>query len=258
MMREKPNRFLRFVVGLFVTFVVIAGGTFLLEGFLRKEVEARIEAQARSALALPPQAKVKVLVGGGLVIPQLVAGRLEQVDISADSVPVFQHGGSVKVVARGVSVDRAKPTEHVALTMRVEQAALQKLMDPLTTFVPASVSIDPDSVYAAVMVGLMMGMNLPVGVRFSPSAIDGQLGLTPSSFEVAGTRFASTGLVSRFGSVVEPLIATQRLCVATLLPKAFRLEAIRAVAGALEIELAADAVVLSHEALTTMGTCSRP
>src|SRR3954453_12802176 len=74
---------------------------FIGESIARGLVEKTIRDQVVTSLALPEDQPVDVTVAG-TVIPQLIAGKLDDVTVSSDDVPIGQLQGDITVHAEGV------------------------------------------------------------------------------------------------------------------------------------------------------------
>jgi hypothetical protein len=254
---EVPRRKWRGVGPVIVLVIVVALLTlafFVVDNVARTYAANLIETKVRSSLALPKTTPVDVTIGGTSVLLQLAAGKLDQVDIAIDRLNVGDITGDATLTARGIPIDQSKPIDDARLVFTVDQEQLQKLL--------AGLKVDPTSTVAvksgAVQLGVtikVLGISLPVGISLIPAVVDGQIALTPQSIELNGKTVTQAEIASSLGSVGSELVATRKVCVASLLPKDFVLDSIAVKGESLSLAVTARSILLNSRLLSTKGVC---
>ena len=250
--RRHPGRTALIVLAVLVVLIVVA--LFVVDGLVRTTVERTIETQARSSLNVPASTPIDATVGGGPVLLQLAAGSLDHVDIRSKGLAIGALTGDAHVVATGLPLDQSQSIDTLKVSFATGQAGLQKLLANITNGAVDSASIASGAVKVTTTLKVL-GFSVPVGISAVPAAVNGELTLTPKSFEVAGNTVDPSALTSTLGSVAEPLTKTQTICVASSLPKGFTLRSVTIAGSTIALSVSASHVVLAEKTFTTVGTC---
>lgn len=115
-------RRLRSAIAVLVALGLLAGAAWLADGWVRSEVESRIET---AVLAELPEIEsgVEARLGGTFAIPQLVAGRLDDVTVTAPEAVVDGVAlADVRIEATGVPIrgEQAIASVHATGTVPIE------------------------------------------------------------------------------------------------------------------------------------------
>jgi hypothetical protein len=213
-----------------------------------------VEAKARSALSLTDSTRVTVTIGGASVLYQAATGRFERVDVAIDKLGVGDLSGKATLTATGVPVSQSKPIDSARVVFVASPDELKKLLAGFTGLPVNSVKIASGAVQLGTTVAAL-GVSAPVAIAFAPSAVDGQLALTPKSLVVNGATLTPAALRTTFGALAEPLLATQRVCVAKYLPKQLPLDSVTVKDSSLELAVSGKSVTLTSALMTTKGVC---
>ncbi len=231
----------------------MAGGV-ILDNVARGYAEGLIQSKVRSALSVSDSTPVDVKVDGTSVLYQLATGSLERVDVDLPKASIGELTGSAKLTVRGIPVDQTKPIAGGTLVVSTDQAGLRELLKSFSGIPVTSV----DLVDGAVRLGGsfdIFGVKIPVKVTLTPGAKNGQLTLTPKSFEVNGSTFTAAQLSKTFGALASGLTGTQSLCIATMLPRPLHLQSLVITGTTVTVSGSIAPVVLNEQAFTTKGTC---
>lgn len=242
-------------IGLGVFLVILVIGGVVLDNVARGYVGGLIEAKARSSLALPESTPVAVTVGGTSVLYQAATGKFERVDVAIDKLGVGDLSGKAILTASGIPIKQSLPIDRARVVFVAGQAELAKLFAGFTGLSVSSVAIGSGAVQVATAV-TALGVTVPVAIAFVPSVVGGQLALTPKSLVVNGATLTPAALRSTFGALADPLLATQKVCVAKYLPKQLPLDSVTVKGSSLELAVSGRSVTLSTALLTTKGVCA--
>jgi hypothetical protein len=242
-------------IGLGVFLVILIVIVVALDNGARWYVGNLIETKARSSLSLADSTLVTVKVGGTSVLYQAATGRFERVDVAIDTLGIGDLRGKATLTATGVPLSRSKPIDSARVVFVASPEELKKLLAGFTGLPVTSVKIASGAVQLGTVV-TALGVTVPVAIDFVPSAVDGQLALTPKSLVVNGATVSPAGLRATFGALAEPLLATQKLCVAKYLPKQLPLDSVSVTGSSLQLAVFGRSVTLTTALLTTKGVCA--
>ncbi|MFM9919932.1 DUF2993 domain-containing protein [Lacisediminihabitans sp. H27-G8] len=242
-------------IGLGVFLVILVVIVVALDAGARWYAGNLIEAKARSSLSIADSTPVTVDIAGASVLYQAAIGKFERVDVAIAKLGVGDVSGKATLTATGVPLSQSKPLESARLAVVTSPEELKKLLAGFTTLPVTSVKIGSGAVQIGTSV-TALGVTVPVAIAFVPKAVDGQLELTPKSLVVNGATVTPDGLRSTFGPLADPVLATQKICVARYLPKQLPLDSVIVKGSSLELAVAGKAVTLDRALLTTKGVCA--
>lgn len=227
--------------------VLAVGGELLARGLVASSVRDRVIA----ALDLPTDQRIDVETTG-VVLLQLIGGRLDSLHLSSDRVALGPLVGAATVDLKGVPLGGGAMDEARGV-VRLTAAQFTDLAK--TTGLPIrEVMLSPPDLTAAGEVTLL-GAKVPLSVTITPGAEDGQLTLTPVAARIGGVTLDADAIRSRFGSMAEGLVGTQRVCIAGRIPAGLRLTSAEVTADAVVIGIDADGAIGVDPALREKGTC---
>ncbi|TDN88507.1 DUF2993 domain-containing protein [Microbacterium sp. BK668] len=226
---------------------------FLGESIARGIVEKTIRDQVVTSLALPADQEVDVEVAG-TVIPQLVAGTLDDVTVSSDDVSFGEFSGDVTVHATGIGIRGEPEADAATATVRLDENELKALLAGVQDFPVDSLSLaSPDLAVSTEL--QFLGIAVPIGVSLTPSAADGDIVLTPSSLQVAGAEVSADDLTSRFGAIADTVLKDYTVCIAQYIPAGLTLTQVQVDGDHVVADFDVDGRIASDPALRENGTC---
>lgn len=252
---ERPRRrALPWIVAFAIVVVLAVAAWFIGEWIARDLVSKTIRQQVITQLSLPADQKIDVELQGA-VLPQLIAGTLQEVTVSSDRVALGSVTGDVVVRAEGVPVRGDAAARSASATLSLDAAQVQSLLSTVPGFPASSVQLaDPNlSVDTQLTV---FGAAVPVGVSLTPSAADGALVLTPTGLRLAGAEVSADDLRRRLGGLAGGVLKDWTVCVAKDLPAGVRLTGVSVTGQRLVADLAIDGRIVVDPQLQQVGTCA--
>ncbi|MDZ8171222.1 LmeA family phospholipid-binding protein [Microbacterium xanthum] len=238
-------------LGVFVLLAVVAA--VVGEWVARETVTRTVRAQVADALELPEDQTVEVAVAG-LVLPQLIAGTLDELTVSGDDLPLGPLTGDVVVVAEGVPVRGDAPARRIGADLTLEADQVAQLLTGLDGFPDAEVTLDEPDVRFDTSFEVF-GLEIPVGVSLTPTAAEGAIALSPAGIEVAGARLTADQVRDQFGLIASVVLQDWTICVAEYLPAGVTLDEIAVVGDRIVVDAAVDGAITVDEQLQEPGTC---
>lgn len=211
--RRRTGRWIAVIV---VVVVLLVAAIVAAEFIARSVVTSTVRSLVVSNVGLPDDQDVDVQVAG-LVLPQVIGGRLDEVTVSSDDVTLGPISGDVRVDLRGVPVSAGSAADGGVASVRLDQDQVRALLAELPDLPAGTVNVAAPDVSFETSLSLF-GIGIPVGVTVTPGAADGDLTLTPSAFQVAGNALDADTLRGQFGGVADAILETRSLCIADRLP----------------------------------------
>ena len=233
----------------FVAFIV---GEAFAKNYARDYVRTRIV----EVLQLPADAQVDVELGGGSIIFQALAGRVETVDVEVPDVVFGELTGDVAFHAEGVPLDETQPVDVLRVDFAIgaeDLAALGEAQDAAEapTFVFEEGEVSLTSEFDVVR------REHPAGPRLSrrPRSREPSC-CTPTSLTIGTQTFeADTTDESFLGQIARALLQPQTLCIAGSVPQALVLADATIDEQELVLRFDGDGAALGGPELATPGTC---
>lgn len=233
----------------------------------RDRISRIVAERMQTMLGLAPEHPIAVEVGGGPLVLQLFAQRLESVVVSTQDVSLGKITGDVRLSATGVPLDMTQPFDRVEAQVFVDEKFVAEVASSVTNAIVTSVELEEPLVrlgttvkIAAVEVfGIVIipGFSFDVGIGMEPFVTEGKIAFTPVSFEVGGNELSAEDFADAYRTAAQTLMQVGAICVADQLPAVLALESVAVKGNELVIGLGAENVVFSNEALATRGECSR-
>lgn len=159
------------LLGVVLVLVGLAGIAFGAEAWMRHTITDRIIGPAEEYLGVVPD----VTLHGGLVIPQVVSGKLQRVDASA---PKVTYAGFTVVDVRGTAsgIETSDPytADRVRISARITTEELNRLYGEVS---PIGGQITTENGRVGLQ-GQLLGQTL--GIAFDLTVTDGAILLNPS------------------------------------------------------------------------------
>ncbi len=234
--------------------IVLAIAAVIAESIARQQASALIADQVRQALALEPEHPVDVVIEGPPVLWQAAGGELEAVQIEVERVAFGELVGDLSLRATGTPLDPLQPTDSLSAVYRVAEVDVAALAGFFSGIVVTDVQLDNREVRFETGFEIF-GVSFAIGIGVTPTVENGQLAFSPTSIVINDQVIDAADLQSQFGGLVEPLLATQRVCVAQYLPQALELTAVQVGDEQLLVVFTAEEVALGGTEFSTRGTC---
>jgi len=239
------------LVGILVVLGIVA---VIAESIARQQATALIADQVRQALALEPEHPVDVTIEGAPVLWQAAGGKLEAVQIEVERVAFGELVGDLSLRAEGTPIDPQQPTESLSAVYSISEVDVAALAGFFSGIVVTDVQLDNREV--RFQTGFeIFGVQFEIGIGVMPTVRDGQLEFSPTSIVINDSVIEADDLQSQFGPLVQPLLATQSVCVAEFLPAALTLTAVQIGDEQMLVVFAAEDVALGGEGFSTRGSC---
>lgn len=220
---EQPARRRRrvwpWLVVLAIVVALVAGAAVAAEAIARGLVTTAVRTLISSQVESSGEVDVDV---PGLIVPQLLSGTLDQVDVSADDVSIGGLTGDVSVTALGVPISGDAAARGGTATVRLDTQELQALLSRVDGFPAENVGMQSPNVTFSTEFSIF-GIGIPVGVSLTPGAAGGALTLTPASFQAAGGEVDAQQLRQQLGGVADGVIRDWSVCIQDQLPAALTL-----------------------------------
>ena len=94
-----------------------------------------------------------------------------------------------------------------------------------------------------------------VGVTLDPSVADGDIVLTPTSFELAGAQIDAAQLSGQFGQLADVVVRDWTFCLAEYIPAGVTLTDVQVDGDVLVADADVDGAIVTDPALQANGTC---
>lgn len=239
------------IVGLVVVLGIVA---VIAESIARQQANALIADQVRQALALEPEHPVDVTIEGAPVLWQAAGGKLEAVQIEVERVAFGELVGDLSLRAEGTPIDPQQPTDSLSAVYSISEVDVAALAGFFSGIVVTDVQLDNREV--RFQTGFeIFGVQFEIGIGVMPTVRDGQLEFSPTSIVINDSVIEADDLQSQFGPLVQPLLATQSVCVAEFLPAALTLTAVQIGDEQMLVVFGAEDVALGGEEFSTRGSC---
>jgi hypothetical protein len=238
-----------------VVVLAVAGvvGWFAAEAWAEKTVTSTVQDQTAKALGLASSGDVQVTLVDP-VLPQVIAGSLTTLDITAPNTPIGGATGTVTLHATGVPTRGDGVPTSATASVSLTPAALQSLAGSQSDIVPGSLHVVGSDVAVTLNPAQFLS-RVSFTLTLTPSVANGQLVLTPSGFQVAGFDVSAETIRKRFGSLAAGILAPRSICVASYFPKGMTLTGIQVSPEAVVTDFAVDPHIATDPALQAKGTC---
>jgi len=237
--------------GIVVVLAVVAW--FAAEAIARDLVTRTIRDEVSKRLSLSASHEVDVQVGG-VVIPQLIGGSLDEVTVSSEDVPVGSFMGDVTVTAQDVPIRGGADMGGATATVALDEEQLRAMLSAVDGFPAETVGLDEPDVTMSTELQLF-GVSVPVGVLLTPSADDGDVVFTPSGFQVAGAEIDAERLAAQFGVLADIVLRDWTVCLAQHIPAGVTITDVRVEGDALVADADVDGAIVTDPTLQATGTC---
>lgn len=236
-----------------IVVVVLAALVVAAELVARAVLPGVVRSMVIEQLDLPADQQLDVETEG-ILLPQLLAGRLDTLRLSTDAVTLQGITGAADVTATGVPL-RGGDLDGADGTIRIDQEQFTALLSDTDLPVDTVEFAAPNATLGGSFA--VLGTAVPVSVTFTPGAVEGDLELTPVAASVGGVEVDLDRVGSSLGSLGEGITQPRRVCIADQLPAGLTLTGVEIVGDDAVIDVDADGAIVADEALQAKGTCDR-
>ncbi|WP_223625665.1 DUF2993 domain-containing protein [Microbacterium sp. EST19A] len=236
---------------LLIIVVLLAALVVAAEFIARSILPGIVRSLVIEQLDLPADQQLDV-AAEGILLPQLIGGRLDELHLSTDAVTLEGITGAADVTATGIPL-RGGDLGGASGTIRIDQAEFTTLL--AGTDLPVdSVEFDaPNTTLGGSFT--VFGAAVPITLTLTPGAAEGDLELTPVGLSIGGLDVDVDGVGSMLGSVGDSLTQTQRICIADQLPAGLTLTGLEISGSAAVIDIDVDGAIATDPALLEKGVC---
>ena len=236
-----------------IVVVVLAALVVAAELVARAVLPGVVRSMVIEQLDLPADQQLDVETEG-ILLPQLLAGRLDTLRLSSAAVTLQGITGAADVTATGVPL-RGGDLDGADGTIRIDQEQFTALLSDTDLPVDTVEFAAPNATLGGSFA--VLGTAVPVSVTFPPGAVEGDLELTPVAASVGGVEVDLDRVGSSLGSLGEGITQPRRVCIADQLPAGLTLTGVEIVGDDAVIDVDADGAIVTDEALQAKGTCDR-
>lgn len=249
--QPEPRRRRRWPWVLLIIVLVVAALVVVAEFIARAVLPGIVRGIVIEQLELPQDQQLEV-DAAGVLLPQLIGGRLDELHLSTESITFGDVTGAADVTARGIPLSGGDLADARG-TVRIDQ-------EQFTTLVAASdlpideIAFDaPDATASGSFP--MFGVPVPVALTVTPGADGGDVLLTPVKLEIAGITLNAADVADRFGDLAAQIAEPQRICIADQLPAGVTLTGIEIDGDEAAIDVDVDGAITTDESLQRNGSC---
>ena len=162
--------------------------------------------------------------------------------------------GDVTVTAYDIPIRGGGEMGSATATVVLTEEQLRTLMSTVEDFPADSLGLAAPDVTMSTELSLF-ALSFPVGVSLTPSAVEGDLVLSPSSLQLAGADISADGLRSQFGRVADLVLRDWTVCVAQYIPAGLTMTAVAVEGDELVADFDIDGAIISDPSLQQNGSC---
>ena len=250
---KRPKRRRRWPWVLLIVVVLLALLVVAAEFIARSILPGIVRSLVIEQLDLPADQQLDV-DAEGVLLPQLIGGRLDTLHLSTDAVTLEGITGAADVTATGIPL-RGGDLGGASGTIRIDQAEFTTLLAGTDLPVESVVFDAPNATLGGSFT--VFGAAVPLTLTLTPGAAEGDLELTPVGLSIGGLDVDVDGVGSMLGSVGDSLTRTQRICIADQLPAGLTLTGLAIVGSEAVIDIEVDGAIATDPALLEKGVCPR-
>lgn len=237
-----------------VIVLVLAALAVAAELVARAVVPSTVRSLVISNLDLPADQQLDVQTPG-ILLPQLISGRLDEVRLASDAVTIGGITGSARVAATDVPVSGGALGAATG-TVSIDQGEFSSLLEASQLPVSSITLAAPNATVEAQIE--LFGQQIPLGLTVTPGAQDGDLLLTPVSLTVNGAAVDLGAVSGLAGAAGAAITQPQRICIADRLPAGITLTGLRIEGSRAVADISADGRITVDQTLLENGSCPRP
>lgn len=202
-------------------------------------------------LDLPADQQLQVDTSG-ILLPQLITGRFDELHLSSNSVTLGGVTGSADVTATGVPL-RGGDLDAAEGTVRIDGPQLTELLAGSDLPIDAVTLAEPDVTLSGVVE--LLTLQIPVSLTVTPGAEDGDLQLTVVSASVGDGNIDLDSVSGLLEDTSARLSGPHLICIADQLPAGLTLTDLTIEGEEAVVEFDVDGKIATDPALLENGTC---
>lgn len=250
-MTEQAARRARWPWVLLIIVMIVAVLVVVAEFVARSMLPGIVRTIVIEQLDLPADQQLDV-ESSGVLLPQLIGGRLDELHLSTDAVTIGGITGAADVTATGVPLHGGDLTDARG-TVRIDQDQFTALVAASDLPIDNIAFADPDVTASSSFT--VLGIAIPVALTVTPGADSGELLLTPVELQVAGIALNAAQIADRFGDAATELTQPQRVCIADQLPAGLTVNGLAIDGPEAVIDFDIDGAIVTDAALQENGVC---
>ncbi|MFS0867968.1 DUF2993 domain-containing protein [Microbacterium sp. 179-B 1A2 NHS] len=206
-----------------------------------------------SSLGLAEDQEIDVDIPG-LLLPQLVGGTVRSVTLAADDVEVEGLSGDIRVQLQDVPIRGGADWNAGRARVVLDEEQTRALLSQVDGFPADAFRLDAPEVALDTEL-TVFGAAIPLGVRLSAGAEDGDLVLAPTRFLLGGTEVSADALRQQVGPLIGSFAERWPICLAQYLPAAMTLVDVAIEDRGVVADFEIDSAILRDGAARQRGSC---
>lgn len=246
-----PPRRRRWPWVLLVLAVLLIALVVVAEFIARSMLPGVVRSIVIEQLDLPADQQLDV-EADGILLPQLIGGRLDSLHLSTDEVTIEGITGAVDVTATAVPLQGGDlgPTKGA---VQIDEAQFTSLLKSGDLPIEAVTFDAPDATVSGSV--SLFGAAVPIALTVTPGIDAGDLLLTPGKLAVGGVVIEADQVSDSLGALGSRITEPQRICIADRLPSGVALTGLRIEGSAAVIDIAVDGAIVTDSVLQQNGVC---
>jgi hypothetical protein len=244
------------LIALVVVLVVLIAGFVVVNDFGPAILTNYARQQVATALHLRSTAPVKVDLGSGSLVAELISGHIDELSISVNPISVDGLTGSVSATARDVPLDPSKSVRVLRIHLTVPTSTLTSKLASIQGLKSLHPKVTVAGSHVAIAGSVsIFGFRVPLALRIIPGVSKGRLAFTATTLTAGGITLPVADVDRYFPGLASALASGHLVCIATVLPSEFKLTGVALREQSLVYTLSGDGAELSSAALSHRGTC---
>lgn len=237
------------VIVLVVVAALVAAGEIAARAAAPKIIRDQLVAH----LGLPADQEIDVDIPG-LLLPQLVVGSVAELSLSTDDVEREGLAGDVRVHLQDVpvwgGVDWSGGDAQLILDEAQTRALLARVDGfPVDAFHLAAPEVALETAFD------VFGASIPLGVRLTAEAREGDLVLAPTTILLGDAEVSADAVRQQLGPLVGSFLEEWEVCLGQYLPAALTLTDVQVDERGVVARFDVDSGILRDPAMQANGTC---
>ena len=238
---------------LLIVVVVLALLAVAAEAIARSVLPGVVRSIVIDQLDLPADQQLDV-EADGILIPQLIGGRLDSLHLATDSVTLEGITGAVDVTATGVPLQGGDLGGAVGI-IRIDESQFTDILAKTDLPIDTVTFEAPNATVAGSVA--VLGIPIPISLTVTPGVAEGDLELTPVALTVGGLEIDADQVGSSLGSLGAQLTDTQRICIKDQLPAGILITGVTIDGSEAVIDVDVDGAIATDASLLEKGLCAQ-
>jgi hypothetical protein len=205
-------------------------------------------------LGLEPDQRIDVDIPAPVLLPLVVVGQLPEIHLAAEDVALNGITADVQVSAQDVPMYRDADWSSASATVVLDEEQTRALLGRIDGFPADSFTLEPPEIALDTEFDVF-GAEVPLGVRLTAAAQDGEIILSPTRFRLAGADVSAEALREQLGPLVGSLLEEVPVCIAEYLPAAMTLTGVAIEESGVVADVEIDSAILRDPQAQASGSC---